>query len=467
MEEVEKMDLDKKIVINWNNENARTLAIFDFKKNEWEYLSNKNLNDEKAIGYLRKEYGKNKDFLMFSPNGFDINGNLIQDFLPKDVIMPTDEELMLAYKITIHKKQVREPMVQYPDYVIVNKNEMDSIKDGKASIVYFKEKKEFGVCLNYDSLLAETKVRVSNIRIKDQDYSFKDNFRDLLKVQLSRFNDMFHKRYELYLDESCLNVYNEFDEREKKVYRSMSPKLKNIHQLDEIPEEIIHYNHNEQEKNSFVNQFKHKDCQSDRLVVYSDASLKNYRAKEMKVNYGILFRKPNSDEILLECKIRETNKDNLDFIEKNSTHAEVAGCLYALKLLNEKNYKQEVEICCDNIISIAFLSDRMKNKNEDFNKISKIILEKEQEKSEESWNKINEFADRFNFDEITKNLNIKFSWLKGHAKNIYNKRVDEIASRLLFPKNHEGNHYTIIDNLDVQTLENKQEDKIKRKKLRI
>lgn len=169
----------------------------------------------------------------------------------------------------------------------------------------------------------------------------------------------------------------------------------------------------------------------NKLVIYTDSS--THIDKKKKINdsgMGIVIKQDGIDELIavVDKKFEPSPVSCFD-----ANHSEGYAILNALKFVVEKNLIDK-----DTIIEVR--SDSLSN----IRKLNNI---------EDSYFICEEIKD-YCQKEIP-NIPVAFKWVKGHASNVYNIMVDELASKSLFNDNYDFNTDLFFENIHSYQNRNK------------
>lgn len=470
------MGFKHNVIIHFQKESVAAFAIYNKKEKQWDFISRKGFSFSKGMicldDYMFKNGIKNQEVVFFELRNntlieskkIENNQNLLEEAKKEmsHLTIPIENDFYVAYNANIIKgKLSTENDDAVISYKVTNQKEIEKIEDAQVYMGFSQERNSFIVKVEFDTYLGKKEIRINEYRIKNKELSLKDLYRDHLNKQIYRMNELLPKSYRINQDEKCSSIYNEFDDREKRSYQRMSnSKLISVSTQEEIPIEILDYLKIDNDKKLLISNYKSKEGQSENLIIYSDASLKIMSSKENLVSYGILARAPNSDHIVLEYKEKESNIEMLNLIGNNVNITEFLGCLKALSLIKKKGYNKNVEVRCDNLITVAMLEHFFNDKDSDknVNEIYRLFLEKKDKNYIENEKELfKTIFNKTNIESNLKNLKLKFSWVKGHKNDVYNKRVDYLASK------YDSKEEKIVVFEDEEFFKNKLENKTRLK----
>lgn len=169
----------------------------------------------------------------------------------------------------------------------------------------------------------------------------------------------------------------------------------------------------------------------NKLVIYTDAS--TYIDKKNKVNdsgIGIIIKQDGTDELMaiIDKKLEPAAVGCFD-----PNHSEGYAILNALKFVIEKGWVDQ-----DTIIEVR--SDSLSNVRK-LNHIEEPYFISEA---------IEDFCEK-----AIPDTPVAFKWVKGHASNVYNIMVDELAAKSLFNENYEFNLEAFDENIEAYKNRNK------------
>lgn len=176
-----------------------------------------------------------------------------------------------------------------------------------------------------------------------------------------------------------------------------------------------------------------EDIQPDKdsLYVYTDASLKEKLNKKRSpeqaiMAYGILLRKPMSDNVLMTINGLKTGKA---YHNNNSTNAEESALQIAIsKLLKLKHEKK--------------IPDNIKNIDIKFDNLNTVMRVDESDK----------VVDKKLLDdlkELKKHYNVRVRWIEGHVKNVFNEYADKLAEDAYKMLKNERSNNVCVSKTDI------------------
>lgn len=430
-------------IVKYKKKEDFSIAILE-GGNDWLFLSRKGFSEKKAELYLSdylnvngvKEYSVSSFRLVKNKLVIDEhweNNKADEEKLNKinNSSFPEEKDFLLSIKANERKRLKYKESVSIFNYRTTLLSDLKLINDAS---VYFKKISDYNYLaqVSFINVLGEKEERIIEHFIKEREYSERDLYRDFLKKQILRFSNLLPKNYDILQDDHFSDIYEQFDEREKKVYTEMSGgKLNSVSKYDIEPPMFSDFIKKETNKKELLKEYKvNSNKQSESMTIYSDASISNFRSEKRSVKYGILFRAPKSDSILLEYHGIENNDHILSLIGNSSNLAELVGCLNGILLAKSKKYKGDLEIRCDNIIALAALN-AVKDGN--FNNLESIydviIPDKRNNGSIEEIEKVKKILSLYNAEKLISENKVNLKWVKGHKDDIFNKRVDYIASK--------------------------------------
>ena len=193
---------------------------------------------------------------------------------------------------------------------------------------------------------------------------------------------------------------------------------------------IANHAHDQRAKHEVIADYD-EVANPDKLVIYTDSS--TYIDKGKRINdsgMGIVVKQDGVDELMavVDKKFEPSPKSGFD-----PNHSEGYAILHALKFVVEKEWVDK-----DTIIEVR--SDSLSN-------VRKL------NGAEESYF-ISEAIKEFCRKEIP-DTDVAFKWVKGHASNVYNIMVDELAAKSLFNESYEFNADIFDENIATYQNRNK------------
>lgn len=199
---------------------------------------------------------------------------------------------------------------------------------------------------------------------------------------------------------------------------------------------IVNHAHDQRAKHEVLADYD-EAANPNKLIIYTDSS--TYIDKGKKINdsgMGIVVKQDGADELMavVDKKFEPSPKSGFD-----PNNSEGYAILHSLKFVVDKGWVDQ-----DTIIEVR--SDSLSN-------VRKL------NGAEESYF-ISEAIEEFCRKEIP-DTTVAFKWVKGHASNVYNIMVDELAAKSLFNENYEFNAEIFDENIAAYKNRNKLVRKIK------